>query len=69
MGSIVFMGKNVPIMIQGKGQVELLFTSSNLLFLIDVYYAPEISRNLVLSLVLNRLGNKLVFEADRCIIS
>ena len=62
------MRNNAPIMVQGKRQVELLFTSGNLLVLRDVYYAPEINRNLVSRTILNRLGYKLVFEADRCII-
>ena len=61
------MGNNAPIMVQSKGQV-LLFTSRNLLVLRDVYYAPEISRNVVSGMVLNRLGCNLVFEADMCII-
>ena len=34
-----------------------------------MYFAPEISRNLVSGPIFNRLGYKLVFEADRCIIS
>ena len=55
-------------MVQGKGQVELLFTSENLLVLRDVYYALEISKNLVSGPVFNQLGCKVVFEADRCII-
>ena len=63
------MGNNAPIKVQGKGQVELLFTSGNLLVLRDVYFTPEIGRNLVSGPILNRLGYKLVFEADRCIIS
>ena len=45
-GEHLFMGNTAPIMVQGKGQVELLFTSGNLLILRDVYYAPEISKNL-----------------------
>ena len=69
MGEHLFMGNNAPIMVQGKGQVELFFTSGNLLVLKDVYYAIEISRNLVTGPILNRLGYKFVFEADRCIIS
>ena len=67
-GEHLFMGKNTPIMVQGKGQIELLFTSGNLLVIRDVYYAPEFGRHLVSGLVLNRLGYKLVFQADRCII-
>ena len=46
-----------------------MFTSRNLFVFRDVYYAPKISRNLISGYVLNRLGNKLVFEADRCKIS
>ena len=68
-GEHLFMGNNAPIMVQGKAQIDLLFTSGNLLVLRDVYYAPEISRNLVSGPVLYRLSYKLVFEADRCIIS
>ena len=34
-----------------------------------VYYAPNISRNIISGSLLNRLGYKLVFKADRCIIS
>ena len=68
-GESLYMGNNSSIKVHGKGQVELMFTSGNLLVLRDVYYAPEISRNLVSGSVLNRMGYKLVFEADRCIIS
>ena len=51
-GEHLSMGNNA-IMVQGKGQIELLFTLENLLVLRDVYYAPEISRNLVSGPVLN----------------
>ena len=57
------------IKVYAKGQVELMFMLGNLLVLRDVYYTPDISRNLVSSSLLIRLGYKLVFEADRCIIS
>ena len=67
-GEALYMGNNSSIKVQGKGQVELVFTSGNILIL-HVYYAPKISRNLVSGLTLNRLGYKLVFESDRCIIS
>ena len=63
------MVNNSSINVQGKGQIELVFTSGNILILRDVYHAPEISRNLVSGQTLNRLGYKLVFESDRCIIS
>ena len=35
----------------------------------DVYYAPDISRNLVSEPTLNRIGYKLLFDVDRRIIS
>ena len=63
------MGDNSSIEVHGKRQVELLFTSRNTLVLEDVYFAPDISRNLVSGSILNQLGYKLVFEVDRCIIS
>ena len=34
-----------------------------------MYYAPNISRNIISGSLLNQLGYKLVFKADRCIIS
>ena len=68
-GENLYMGDNSSIDVHGKGQVELLFTSGNTLVLKDVYFAPDISRNLVSGPILNRLGYKLVFDADRCIIS
>ena len=68
-GENLYIGDNSSIEVHGKGQVELLFISGNTLVLRDVYFAPDISRNLVSRSILNRLGYKLVFEVDRCIIS
>ena len=68
-GEALYMGNNSSIKVQGKGQVELVFTSRNILILRYVYNAPEISRNLVSGPTMYRLGYKLVFESDRCIIS
>ena len=68
-GENLYMGVNSLIENHGKGQVELLFSSGNTLVLRDVYFAPDIRRNLVFGPILNRFGYKLVFEADRCIIS
>ncbi|XP_021717550.1 uncharacterized protein LOC110685346 [Chenopodium quinoa] len=68
-GEELFMGNNSTIMVQGRGQVELMFSSGNSIILRDVLYAPSISRNLVSGPTLNRLGFRLVFEADRCIIT
>ena len=68
-GEDLYMGNNSSIMVQGKGQVELVFTSGNILILRDMYHAPKISRNLVFGPTLNRLGYKLMFESNRGIIS
>ena len=62
-GEFVYMGNNVSIMVHAKGQAELMFTLGNLLVLREVYYAPDISRNLVSGFVLNRLG--YMFETDK----
>ena len=65
----LYMGNNSTIIILGKGSVELVFTSSNLLLLKEVMYTLNIARNLVLGPILNLMGYKLVFESDRCVIS
>ena len=54
-GEALYMWNNSSIKVLGKEQVELVFTSKNVLTLRDVYYAPDISRNLVSGLTLNCL--------------
>ena len=56
----LYIRNNTSINVHAKGQVELMFTSGNLLVLRDVYYAPNISRNLVLGSLLNRLGYNFI---------
>ena len=68
-GDYFYMVNNLSIKVHEKWQVELLFTSGNLLVLRDVYYDLNISRNLVTDSLLSRLGYRLVFESDRCISS
>ncbi|XP_021718833.1 uncharacterized protein LOC110686521 [Chenopodium quinoa] len=43
-GEELYMGNNSSIMVQGRGQVELMFSSGNGIILRDVLYAPDISR-------------------------
>ena len=69
MGSISLWETIPPSCSKTKDKLKLLFTLRNLLVFRDVYYAPEISRNLVWGPVLNWLAYKLVLKADRCIIS
>ena len=65
----LYMGNNSTIQVFGKGLVELHFTSGNLLTLKEVIFAPKIARTLVSGSTLNRMGYKLVFESNRCVIS
>ena len=67
-GKALYMGNNFSIKVNEKGQVELVFSSGNILILRDVYYAPKISRNLVFRPTLNHLGYMLVLECDWCFI-
>ena len=64
-GIILYMGNESTTPVLGKGEVELQFTSGKTLILCNVFYTPSIRKNVVSGGVLNRLGYKLVFEADR----
>ena len=63
------MGNSSTVAIKGKGSVELQFTSGKVLTLNDVYYVPEVRKNLVSGSLLNKFGFKLIFEADKYIMS
>nr|GMD08351.1 Retrovirus-related Pol polyprotein from transposon TNT 1-94 [Ipomoea batatas] len=68
-GPSMYMGNDYMVKVKGIGQVELLLTSGKKLTLTDVYHAPDVRKNLVFGIVLNKCGFKLVFEADRFILS
>ena len=68
-GEALYMRNNSSIKVLGKGQIDLVFTPWNIFILKDVYYAPNISKNLVSGSTLNRSGYKHVFEYDLCIFS
>jgi hypothetical protein len=55
--------------VKGKGTVNLEFTSGNVLILTDVYYVPEIRKNLVSRGLLNKVGFKCVFESDQFVLT
>jgi hypothetical protein len=63
-GCILFMGNSTTAAVKGKGTVNLEFTFGNVLTLIDVYYVPEIRKNLVSGGLLKKFGFKCVFESD-----
>ncbi|CAH9085358.1 unnamed protein product, partial [Cuscuta epithymum] len=68
-GPILYMGNDSTVQIQGIGQVELELTSGKKLILNDVYFVPQIRKNLVSGGILNNFGFKLSFEANKFILS
>ena len=63
------MGNNDSAKVEGKGTVELQFTSGKKLILINVLYVPEIRKNLVFANLLCKKGVKVVMEFDNLILS
>ena len=65
-GECVFMGNSATAGVLGKGKTLLKLTSGKNLSLSDVLYAPSLRRNLI---SLNRDGLKLVWEADKVVVT
>ena len=63
------MGNSIIAHVLGIGNVGLKFTSGSILTLTNVFYVPEVRKNLVSSGLLNKFGFKLVFEADKFVLS
>ena len=68
-GKVLYMGNSSTAQVKGIGTVQLEFTSGKTLTLNDVYHVPEIRKNLVSGSLLNKNGFKLVFEADKFVLS
>lgn len=68
-GNVLYMGNSSTAQVKGKGTVELEFTSGKVLVLNDVCYVPEVRKNLISGSVLNKFGFKLVFEANKFVMS
>jgi len=68
-GAPLYIGNSSTAQVLGKGSVVLEFTSEKSLTLNDVYHVPKIRRNPVLGSILNRFGFKMVFEADKFVLS
>nr|GEU85946.1 zinc finger, CCHC-type [Tanacetum cinerariifolium] len=68
-GSFVKMGNVATEPIKGIGRVLLTFTFGKTLCLDNVLYVPEIQKNLVSVIVLNKCGYKQVLESDKYILS
>lgn len=53
----------------GKGKIFIKLTSGETLALNNVLYVPSLRRNLISSSLLNKVGLKIVLEADKVIIT
>ncbi|KAL0411733.1 UNVERIFIED_CONTAM: hypothetical protein Slati_3763000 [Sesamum latifolium] len=67
-GECVSMGNSATAGVLGKGKVLLKLTSGKTLALQDVLYVPSLRRNLISGSLLNKVGLKIVLEADKVII-
>ena len=63
------MGNSTIVLVKGIGNVELKFTSWKIVTLTNVFYVPEVRKNLVSGSLLNKFGFKLVFETDKFVLS
>ncbi|KAK9667654.1 hypothetical protein RND81_13G002700, partial [Saponaria officinalis] len=68
-GKCVYMGNSSSAVITGKGKIFLKLTSGKTLALNNVLYVPTLRRNLASGALLNKAGLKLVFEADKVVMS
>ncbi|KAK4400300.1 Retrovirus-related Pol polyprotein from transposon RE1 [Sesamum angolense] len=63
------MGNSATAEVMEKGKVLLKLTSGKTLALLDVLYVPSLRRNLISGSLLNKVGLKIVLEADKVIIT
>ena len=68
-GDEVLMGNHNYAKVVGKGSVELQFTSSKKILLVNVLHVPDIRKNLMSANLLNKKGFKVVLESDKLILS
>ncbi|GJX45341.1 zinc finger, CCHC-type containing protein [Tanacetum coccineum] len=68
-GSVLYMGDDHFAPIYGQGSVVLEFSSGKSITLFNVLYVPKLHKNLISSPVLNKCGNKQVYESDKYILS
>ena len=68
-GECVYMGNTTTIGVLGKGKVFLMLTYGKTFVLNNILYVPSLHKNLVFGGLLNKAGLKIVFEADKMIIT
>ena len=60
----IYIGNNTSVDVLGIGTYKLLMHKGHAFYLYDVFYEPEVRRNLVSAVVLVKLGFKILFERD-----
>ena len=60
----IFMGNNTSADVLGIGTCKLMMWNCLILYLHDVLYALEVRQNLVLVIMLVKLGFTIIFEPD-----
>ncbi|GJS84144.1 zinc finger, CCHC-type containing protein [Tanacetum coccineum] len=68
-GSILHMRNESTALVQGRGFVDLMFSSGKIVSLLNVLHVPNIRKNLVSSSVLNNGSYKQVIESNKFILS
>uniref|UniRef100_A0A2N9FSN7 Retrovirus-related Pol polyprotein from transposon TNT 1-94-like beta-barrel domain-containing protein n=1 Tax=Fagus sylvatica TaxID=28930 RepID=A0A2N9FSN7_FAGSY len=68
-GENVYLGDARTTRVAGKGKVFLKLTSGKSLALHFVLHVPDMRRNLVSGSLLNKAGIKLVFDADKLVLT
>ncbi|KAK9944760.1 hypothetical protein M0R45_010310 [Rubus argutus] len=68
-GEQLFMGNSSTSKVEGQGKVILKMTSGKEITLKDVLHVPDIRKNLVSGSLLSKNGFKLVFEADKFVLT
>ena len=63
------MGNDGRSKVYGKGNVDLVFTSSKKVILTNVFYVPDVNRNIISGDLLNLVGIKSVFESRKLILT
>jgi len=64
-GKCVYMGNSTDARVMGKGKILLKFASGKLLSLTNVLYVPSLRRNLISSILLNKVGLKTIARDDK----
>jgi len=67
-GECIYMGNITTIKVLDRGKTLLKFTSSRLLSLINVLFVSSLRRNLVSSILLNKVELKTVVKDDKLVI-